>query len=150
MFIGVRGKKFEHAMKMYSGNKKDKGKFGYTLVTCFDTLNKLPMDFKVPLVHEPNAAPGIIKEILEWEREGKIIIELFVFDALYLNKKIFDLVSGHRFILRAPAHERLLGYVDKSVKKGQKEIILWGHSITLHWRPSKEKKEEIRLLISSE
>jgi len=70
MFIGVRGKTFEHASKMYSGNKQDKGKLGYTLVTCFDTINKTPMDFEVPLVHELNAASKLIKSALSLEGEG--------------------------------------------------------------------------------
>lgn len=125
MFLGVRGKKFERAHKI-SGNKKDRGKVGYTIVTCFDAVNKLPMSFEVPLIHELNAAPILIKKAIEWEKEGKITITLFVLDALYFNKEVLNLISEHEFIIRAPAHEWLLKDVDKNVERGCKEIELWG------------------------
>lgn len=148
-FIGVRGKTFEHASKMYSGNKQDKGKRGYTLVTCFDTINKSPIDFEVPLVHELNAASRLLRSALALEEEGKITITLFVLDALYLNKELLDLVSGHKFILRARAYEWLLTHVDENQERGCKEIMLWGHKVTLYWRPSKEKEEKLCLLITN-
>lgn len=148
-FIGVRGKTFEHASKMYSGNKQDKGKLGYTLVTCFDTINKMPMDFEVPLVHELNAASRLIRSALALEGEGKITITLFVLDALYLNKELLDLVSGHRFILRARAYNWLLKYVDENLERGCKEIVLWGHTVTLYWRSPEENEEKFRLLITN-
>jgi len=148
-FIGVRGKTYEYAGKMYSGNKQDKGKQGYTLVTCFDTINKTPMDFEVPLVHELNAASRLLRSALALEGEGKIIITLFVLDALYLNKELLDLVSGHKFILRARACEWLLTHVDENQEKVCKEIVLWGHTVTLYWRPSKEKEEKLCLLITN-
>jgi len=149
MFIGVRGKTFEHASKMYSGNKQDKGKLGYTLVTCFDTINKTPMDFEVPLVHELNAASRLIRSALALESKGKITITLFVLDALYLNKELLDLISGHRFVLRAPAYDWLLAHVDENLERGCKEIVLWGHTVMLYWRPSKEKEEKLCLLITN-
>jgi hypothetical protein len=149
IFIGVRGKTFEHASKMYSGNKQDKGKLGYTLVTCFDTINKTPIDFGVPLIHEFNAASKLLKSALALEEEGKITITLFVLDALYLSKELLDLVSKHRFILRARAYEWLLKHVDEKQKKGCKEIVLRGHIVMLHWRPSKEKEEKLCLLITN-
>ena len=148
-FIGVRGKTFEHASKMYSGNKQDKGKLGYTLVTCFDTINKTPMDFEVPLVHELNAASRLIRSALALEGEGKITITLFVLDALYLNKELLDLVSGHRFILRARAYDWLFKHVDENLERGCKEIVLWGHTVTLYWRSPEENEEKIRLLITN-
>jgi len=148
-FIGVRGKTFEHASKMYSGNKQDKGKVGYTLVTCFDTVNKSPMCFEVPLVHELNVASMLIKKTIAWEGEGKITITLFVLDALYLNKELLDLVSGHLFIMKARAYEWLLMYVDKNQERGWKEIVLWGHKVTLYWRPPREKDEPYSLLITN-
>jgi len=148
-FIGVRGKTFEYAGKMYSGNKQDKGKPGYTLVTCFDTINKSPMDFEVPLVHELNAASRLLRSALALEEEGKITITLVVLDALYLSKELLDLVSGHRFILRAPAHEWLLTHVDENLEEGCKEIVLWRHTVMLYWRPSKEKEEKTCLLITN-
>jgi hypothetical protein len=149
MFIGVRGKTFEHASKMYSGNKQDKGKLGYTLVTCFDTINKMPMDYEVPLVHEFNAASKLLRSALALEEEGKINITLFVLDALYLSKELLDLVSRHRFIIRARSYKWLLTNVDEKQKSGCKEIILWGHTVMLHWRPSKEKEEKLCLLITN-
>jgi len=149
MFIGVRGKTFEHASKMYSGNKQDKGKPGYTLVTCFDTVNKSPMSFAVPLIHELNAAATLIKKVIDWEQQGKILVELFVFDALYLNKELLDLVSKHHFIMRAPAHDWLLTHVDENQKRGCKSIVLWDHAVLLYWRPSKEKEEKTCLLITN-
>jgi len=149
MFIGVRGKTFEHASKMYSGNKQDKGKRGYTLVTCFDTVNKSPMTFAVPLIHELNVASTLIKKMIDWEQKGKILIELFVFDALYLNKELIDLVSGHFFVMRAPTHDWLLTYVDENQKRGCKQIVLWGHTVLLYWRPSKEKDGKTCLLTTN-
>ena len=148
-FIGVRGNTYEHAAKMYSGNKQDKRKLGYTLVTCFDTINKTPMDFEVPLVHELNAASRLIRSAIALEEEEKITITLFVLDALYLNKELLDLVSGHRFILRARAYKWLLKHVDKNLERGCKKIELWGHKVTLYWRPSKEKDKQCRLLITN-
>lgn len=148
-FIGVRGKTFEHASKMYSGNKRDKGKMGYTLVTCFDTVNKSPMCFEVPLVHELNVASMLIKKTIAWEGEGKIAITLFVLDALYLNKELLGLVSGHLFIIKARAYKWLLTYVDQNQKRGWKEIVLWGHKVTLYWHPSKEKDEQYSLIITN-
>jgi len=148
-FIGVRGKTFEHASKMYSGNKQDKGKLGYTLVTCFDTINKTPIDFEVPLIHELNVASRLLRSALALEGEGKITIALFVLDALYLNKKLLDLVSEHRFIMKARAYDWMLAYVDENQERGCKEIVLWGHTVTLYWRPSKEKDEQYSLLITN-
>jgi len=149
MFIGLRGKTFEHASKMYSGNKQDKGKQGYTLVTCFDTINKTPIDFEVPLVHELNAASKLIKSALTLEKEGAITITLFVLDALYLNKELLDLLSDHLFIIRARAHDWLLTYVDKKQERGYKEIVLWGHTIRIYWRPPEKNEEKPRLLITN-
>lgn len=148
-FIGVRGKTYEHAGKMYSGNKQDKGKLGYTLVTCFDIINKTPMDFEVPLVHELNAASRLLRSALALEAEEKITITLFVLDALYLNKELLDLVSRHRFIMKARTYEWLLKHVDENLERGCKEIVLWGHTVTLYWRPSKEKDEQCHLLITN-
>ena len=75
---------------MYSGNKRDRGKVGYTIVTCFDAVNKLPMSFEVPLIHELNVAPLLIRKAIEWENVGEITITLFVLDALYFNKEVLD------------------------------------------------------------
>ena len=134
MFIGVRGKKFEKASKMYSGNKQDKGKVGYTLVTCFDTINKLPMGFEVPIIHEINAALFLIKKAITLEEKGKITIDLFVLDSLYFSKEIFRLLSGYLFIIRAPAYEWILEHVDKISDHGCKEIVLWGNKVLLYCR----------------
>lgn len=94
-FIGVRRKTFQHASKMYSGNKQNKGKRGYALVTCFDTSNKTLMDFEIPLVQELNGAFRLLRRVLTLEEEGTITITLFILDALYLNKEVLDLVSGY-------------------------------------------------------
>jgi hypothetical protein len=136
-FIGVRGKTFENAQKMYSGNKKEKGKRGYTLVSAFDTVNKLPMDFEVPRVHEIHAAPSLINNAISWEREGEICLDTIILDALYLNKELLDLLFGHKYIIRAPAQEWLTKYVDENLPSGKKEITLWGHKVTLYWKPRK-------------
>jgi len=148
-FIGLRGKKFERAMKMYSGNKKDKGKPGYTIVTCFDSVNKLPMSFEVPLIHEVNVAPILIKKALEWEKDNKITIQLFVLDGLYFNKEVLNLISKHKFVMRAPANKWLLKYVDKNVERGCKEIELWGHKVLICWHQTKENHDKYNLLITN-
>lgn len=146
-FIGVRGKTYEKATKMYSGNKKDKGKKGYTIVTCFDTTNKQPMSINCPLIHELHPAQEFIKKAIDWEKLGSITIELFVFDALYFNKGLLEQVSYHKYIIRAPAYKWLLEYVDKTTSKGSKYITLWGHEVCLHWK--KNKDEEYILLITN-
>jgi hypothetical protein len=149
MFLGLRGKKFEKASKMYSGNKNDKGKAGYTIVTCFDSVNKLPMSFDVPLIHEVNAAPILIKKVLDWEKDNKITIQLFVLDALYFNKEVLNLISKHKFVMRTPAKNWLLKYIDKNVEKGCKEIELWEHKVLLCWRKTKENHDNYNLLIAN-
>ena len=95
-------------------------------------MNKSPTYFEVPLVHELNVASMLIKKAIAWEGEGKITVNLFVLDALYLNKELFNLVSEHLFIMRAPAYEWLLTHVDQNQKRVCKEIVLWGHTVTLY------------------
>ena len=148
-FIGVWGKTYEHASKMYSGNKKDRGKAGYTIVTCFDTTNKLPMSFEVPIIHELHGCLPLIKKVISWEKEGLIAVDTIILDALYLNKKILNLLSGHRFIIRAPARKWLVRFIPHTSAKGYKEIELWGHKVTLHWKPSKDRDEKYMLLITN-
>jgi len=137
-FIGVRGKKYEGAHKMYSGNKKDKGKKGYTIVTCFDSTNKMPISFEVPTIHEIHAFPRLIEKARKLEKEGKIRIKFIVLDALYLSKEIINEISHYNFIRRVPSKDWIIKYIDGEREKGHKEIELWGHKVTLHWKYSKK------------
>lgn len=150
-FIGVRGEKYEGATKMYSGNKKDRGKKGYTIVTCFDSTNKMPISFEVPNIHEIHAFEKLIEKIIEMEKEREIIINKVILDALYFNKRIIDMLSLHKFIIRAPSYEWLLEKINKEEKRGCKEIELWGNKVTLYWKESKDKKKknEYDLLITN-
>ena len=148
-FIGVWGNTYEHASKMYSGNKKDRGKVGYTLVTCFDTTNKLPMSFEVPIIHELHACVPLLKKVISWEKEGLIAIDAIILDALYLNKEILDVLCEHRFIIRAPAQKWLLRFVDVRFVRGHKDIVLWGHNVTLYWKITTDKKEKYKLLVTN-
>jgi len=141
-FIGVRGEKYEGATKMYSGNKKDRGKEGYTIVTCFDSTNKMPITFETTNIHEIHAFETLIERAIEMEKEGEIIINKIVLDALYFNKKIIDMLSLHKFIIRTPSYEWLLEKINKEVKRGCKEIELWGNKVTLYWKKSKDKKKK--------
>ena len=70
-FIGVRGKKYEGATKMYSGNKKDRGKRGYTIVTYFDSTNKMPISFETTNIHEIHAFETLIQRVIEMEKKEK-------------------------------------------------------------------------------
>ena len=144
-FIGVRGKKYENAHKMYSGNKKDKGKKGYTIVTCFDSTNKMPITFECPNIHEIHAFPKLLEKVKKLEG---IRIKLMVLDALYFNKEILDEVSNYNFIMRVPSYEWLIKYIDKEMEEGCKEIELWTHKVVLYWKYSKESKG-YKLLITN-
>ena len=90
----------------------------------------------------------IIEKVRKLEEEEKVRIKLIVLDALYISKEILDGISNYNFILRVPSHEWIIKYIDGETEKGYREIELWGHKVTLHWKYSKGNKE-YKLLITN-
>ena len=91
----------------------------------------MPISFETTNIHEIHAFETLIQRVIEMEKKGEIIINKVILDALYFNKRIIDMLSLHKFIIRAPSYEWLLEKINKEEKRGCKEIELWG--IRLHY-----------------